>query len=62
MDSSTRKRHSFVSLMKQTEVTVCIRNGKLIHLHKAVAVGTEIIVYLFARGVAEVLIKRYSGI
>jgi hypothetical protein len=59
---NTRKRHSFVSLMKQTEVTACIRTGKLICIYNAVAVGTEIIICLFACGVAEILIKTCSGL
>jgi len=59
---NTRKRHSFVSVMKHIEVTACIRTGKLIYIYNAVAVGTEIIVCSFACGVAEVLIKTCSGL
>lgn len=60
MDRNTLKRHSFGSLMKQAEVTVCIRTGKLIYICNAVAVRTEIVICSFARGVAEVLIKSCS--
>jgi len=37
-----------------------IRTGKLIYIYNAVAVGNEIIICSFARGVAEVPIKRCS--
>jgi len=62
MDRNTRKRHSFVSLRKQTEVIVCISTGKLIYIYNAVAVGTEIFTHSFSRGVAEVLFKICSGL